>query len=203
MSTSGSRFGPMLVTAALIGFALAPLLPLPAHGCSCAPPSDIVEWVDQSEAAFVGTLIDKQDAGDGEFGRESIYVFAVEEWVKGDLGEVVEVRSASNGAACGFEFWDPEMRTGAVIYEEGGALHGGLCSQVDPDALLATAPDPGTVSGSPDPTVPPLLAPDLGGETPSAGDPTPIRWIAGLVVVGFVGLLAWLGMRRPGSTRSE
>jgi len=98
--------------------------------------------VDESEAAFVGTLVDRHDGLDGQFGQESIFVFQVEEWVKGDAGDVIEVRSASDGAACGFEFWDEDMRIGAVIHEENGALHGSLCSQIDPDVLLAAMADP-------------------------------------------------------------
>jgi hypothetical protein len=62
--------------------------------------------------------------------------------VKGDAGDVIEVRSASDGAACGFEFWDADQRIGAVIHEENGVLRGSLCSQVDPEVLLAAMLDP-------------------------------------------------------------
>lgn len=123
--------------------ALSPVFAVPAGACSCAAPSDIRDWVDESEAAFVGTLIEKRDAGESQlFGPQSIYVFEVEEWVKGDLGGVIEVYSASDGAACGFEFWDEDMRIGAIITNEGGQLQGGLCSQIDPDVLLAAMTDP-------------------------------------------------------------
>jgi hypothetical protein len=105
-------------------------------------PPDIQAWVDESQAAFVGTLIEKHDGAAGQFGPESIYVFQVEEWVKGDAGDVIEVHSASDGAACGFEFWDPDQRIGAIIREENGELHGDLCSQVDPDVLLAATRPP-------------------------------------------------------------
>lgn len=130
------------LVAALVAFAMAPFLPLPARGCSCAIPSDIKGWVDESEAAFVGTLVDRHDGLEGQFGQESIYVFEVEEWVKGDAGDVIEVRSASNGAACGFEFWEEDTRIGAILREEAGELHGGLCSQIDPDVLLAAMEGP-------------------------------------------------------------
>lgn len=134
-------------TAAGLALALSPTLPLPARACSCAMPTDIQAWVDESEAAFVGTLIDRHDGLQGQFGQESIFVFEVEEWVKGDAGDVIEVRSASDGAACGFEFWEEDMRIGAVVYAENGQLHGGLCSQVDPDVLLAATGEP-TVSST-------------------------------------------------------
>jgi hypothetical protein len=133
------RFARLLVAGSVIAIAVTPVFAAPVRACSCAVPSDIQSWVDESEAAFVGTLIEK--VGD-DFAGEALYVFAVEEWVKGDLGEVIEVHSAANGAACGFEFWDPDQRIGAVIHEEGGELHGGLCSQIDPDVLLAAMRGP-------------------------------------------------------------
>lgn len=131
------------VVAALILAALSPVLALPAEACSCASPGHLGEWVDQSEAVFVGTMVEKVDGGQDQFGAPSaIYVFEVETWVKGDLGEVIEVHSSADGASCGFEFWDPDMRTGAAIYEENGVLNGNLCSQVDPDVLLAAMAGP-------------------------------------------------------------
>lgn len=130
------------MAAALFAIAVTPALVSPAHACSCATPSDIQAWLDESEAAFVGTLLEKRDAGNGPFGQESIYVFEVEKWVKGDAGDVVEVRSASDGAACGFEFWTPDQRIGAVVHHEDGFLHGGLCSQIDPDVLLVAGAGP-------------------------------------------------------------
>ena len=128
--------GRTLLAAAVVGLALASMFPAPAQACSCAGPVDIVEWVENSEAVFVGTLVDKRSANGGEFGSESIYTFEIEEWVKGDLGKVIEVRSASDGAGCGFEFFGGE-RIGAVIYQAGDHLEGGLCGQIDPDVLLA------------------------------------------------------------------
>jgi len=139
------RFVTRLVATTLVAIAVTPVLASPAHACSCATPTDIQGWVDESEAAFVGTLIEKRDAGHADqFGPESIYVFEVEQWVKGDAGDVIEVRSASDGAACGFEFWTPDQRIGAFIREENGVLRGDLCSQIEPDVLLAatTAPTP-------------------------------------------------------------
>lgn len=123
--------------------AISPVLPLPAKACSCAMPGDLNEWVDQSEAVFVGQMVEKIDGGQDPFGGPgAIYVFEVESWVKGDLGDVIEVHSAADGAGCGFEFWDPDMRTGAAIYVENGVLNGGLCSQVDADVLLAAMEPP-------------------------------------------------------------
>lgn len=134
-----TRIVRMLVAGSVIAITVTPVFAAPARACSCAAPSNIQSWVDESEAAFVGTLLEK--VGD-DFAGDAIYVFEVEEWVKGDLGDVIEVSSPANGAACGFEFWDPDQRIGAVIYEEDGELHGGLCSQIDPDVLLAAMRGP-------------------------------------------------------------
>ena len=134
------RFG---VVAVSIAAALSPALAMPAEACSCASPGHLGEWVDQSEAVFVGTMVEKIDGGQDQFGAPSaIYVFEVETWVKGDLGDVIEVHSSADGASCGFEFWGPDMRTGAAIHEENGVLNGSLCSQVDPDVLLAAMEGP-------------------------------------------------------------
>ena len=131
------------VVGAVIAAAISPLLAMPAEACSCASPGHLVDWVDQSEAVFVGTMVEKIEGVQDPFGGPgAIYVFEVETWVKGDLGDVIEVHSSADGAACGFEFWDQDMRTGAAISDENGVLNGGLCSQVDPDVLLAAMEGP-------------------------------------------------------------
>ncbi len=140
------RSATRLVASTLLAIAVTPVLVSPARACSCAMPPDIQAWVDESQAAFVGTLLEKRDGPDGQFGEESVYVFEVEKWVKGEGGPVVEVRSASNGAACGFEFWTPDQRIGAIIREENGSLRGDLCSQIEPDVLLAATIPPTTSS---------------------------------------------------------
>ena len=173
-------------------------------GRSCEAPFDLQTAIDKSEAAFVGTLVDKR-ASDVEW--ESIYVFEVEHWVKGDAGRVIEIRSAPDGGGCGFEF-PADQRIGAFIRMEGGELHGGLCSQVVADALIAAprepssnetgtegvpsprVPDTSTKPG-PGPTTPPLVAPELDvGDTPSAA----LQWLAGSVLVLFVAGLARLAL---------
>lgn len=133
----------LLIATAVIGFLVLPA-PLPAHGCSCAGPGDLTEAIAQSEAAFVGTLVDKRSTSGNLFGGgDAIYTFEVEQWIKADLGPVIEVRSASQGSACGFEV-DIDERMGAFISRDGNHLSGGLCTTVDPDALLAAASGPVT-----------------------------------------------------------
>lgn len=174
----------------LLAGLIAVAIPQPAHGCSCAGPGDLSDAIDNSEAAFVGTLVGKRDVGGGE----AIYTFEVEEWVKGDLGAVIEVRSASQGSACGFETHGE--RVGAFLRMERGHLTGGLCSQVAADSLLAAAHGPNlstTGTGTVD-TVPPLVAPDLGVDPdPGAG----LRWLGGLALVSLLAGLFVLARRSP------
>jgi len=47
---------------------------------------------------------------------------------------------------------------------------------------------------APEPTTPPMVAPELGIQTPDA---TAIRWVAGIAMFSFLGMLVWLGLRRP------
>lgn len=64
-----------------------------AEACSCAA-LDPLEMLEGSDAAFVGTLIERptEPIAGGEF--EGVWVFEVDEWVKGDLGSRVGVHAA-------------------------------------------------------------------------------------------------------------
>jgi hypothetical protein len=106
-------------------------------------------------AAFVGTLVDVS----GQIGvafssdADTVYRFEVEEWVKGDLGDFVDVHSAADGGACGIEVGIGN-RAGVFLSVENGQLHSSLCSTIDADVLLAGA-EP-LVVGAPGPGI--LLA---------------------------------------------
>ena len=136
----------------------------PASACSCAGIGDLEMALAESQAAFVGTMIETRDPhGNDEFvdsGRDVVHVFEVEQWVKADLGDVIEVHSAADGASCGFEFWYEDDRVGAFLWEEGGFLHSGLCSQVDPNTLLQLVHSRRNQVGS-DTTTPPLQQTDM------------------------------------------
>jgi hypothetical protein len=90
-------------------------------------------------AAFVGTLIDV----DGQLGAvfssdaDTIYRFEVETWVKGDLGPVIDVHSAADGASCGIEV-GVGNRAGIMVRVEDGKYHSSLCETIDADVLLAS-----------------------------------------------------------------
>ncbi|MEX0827087.1 MAG: hypothetical protein WD184_10110 [Acidimicrobiia bacterium] len=112
----------------------------PAWACSCLR-IDPVQGLAEFPAAFVGTFITKTDSG----GFEAMYTFQVEQWVKGDLGPIVEVRAHSQGSACGYEFL-PGRRMASFLRIEDGTPTGGLCLTVDPDVLVR-ATEPMTFDG--------------------------------------------------------
>lgn len=130
-----------LVAGAVLTFAIVATLPLPVGACSCAAPSDIRAWVDESEAAFVGTMVDVREGGQNFGGPGRIYTFEVEQWVKGDAGDVVEVHSGFGDGDCGYGERIGE-RIGALVTREGDHLSGSSCSQLDPDVLLTAMKDP-------------------------------------------------------------
>jgi hypothetical protein len=117
---------------------LAALLGSPmriAMACSCAIPEPR-DALAEADAAFVGELI--AAPGGTNSSGEVTWTFSVEEALKGGLGSTVDVKSPASGVSCGFEVAVGE-RVGVVLYEERGEWHGGLCSQIDPDELLAAA----------------------------------------------------------------
>ena len=105
-----------------------------AHACSCfiGDPRDALH---RSDGAFVGTLVERTEVDE----QTSIFTFEVETAVKGTLGAEVDVRSASNGAACGLEV-EFGQRIGLLLgTDEDGAWISNLCSQIDPEVLLKAA----------------------------------------------------------------
>lgn len=106
-----------------------------AQACSCAMP-DPASMLEDSAGAFVGTLVERPTEPTSPDGFTGIWVFEVEEWVKGDLGPMVGVHSALDGGACGFEMAEGE-RAGIFLYNDNGRPSSGLCSVTSPEALLA------------------------------------------------------------------
>lgn len=152
---------------------------------------DAAQLLADSDFAFVGSIVDKQPVGRGEFGGEAIFTFQVSGWAKGNLGETVAVRSADNGAACGYEL---ALGQEAAIFVNkiNGTLQGGLCATMDAASLDAVADlvEP-TVSTEPPP----------GGEPPivEVNSPAPIGTIgaASASAVAIAAAVAWWMRRRP------
>lgn len=121
----------------------AGLLALPerAAACSCAV-GDPRQMLREADAAFVGTLVarhvERQDGRLFSSGDPAMLVFRVEEAVKGDLGELVEVETAASGASCGIEA-PVGQRIGLFLTRTSGGWASSLCQQIDPSVLLAAA----------------------------------------------------------------
>ena len=106
-----------------------------AEACSCAMLDPAVMLTD-ADAAFVGTLIERPTKPNSPDGFSGIWIFEVDEWVKGDLGPQVGVHSSLDGASCGFEM-EEGQRAGIFLYNDNGKPSGGLCSVTSPEAMVA------------------------------------------------------------------
>jgi hypothetical protein len=116
---------------------------LPAKGCTCAPPGDAREELQQSEAAFIGTVLSQRPDEDDQ-GRTAI-TFRVDEEIKGDFGETVDVYTATEGSMCGLTVADGTGPMGLLLsYDETTGRWGSSgCSVRDPERLRrAAAPLP-------------------------------------------------------------
>lgn len=123
----------LLVLALVIGHLLL-LRAGEAAACSCMP-IEPATAVAEFDAAFVGSLTARPSSG-MPFDERSEFQFAVEQWVKGDLGSDITVLAPNQGSACGFEA-PLGMRVGVLLTVSNGELHGNLCTTVDADLLLA------------------------------------------------------------------
>jgi hypothetical protein len=70
-----------------------------ARACSCALP-DPRSTLAQTDGAVVGRLVSRR-----EVDQQAVLTFGVERALKGSIGSTIEVRTASNSAACGLELW--------------------------------------------------------------------------------------------------
>jgi hypothetical protein len=130
------------LSALMLAVGFTAFLPLRAEACSCLGIGDIAVAVDEAELVMVGTLVDRRDGGVGIAGGPgTIYTYQVETWVKGDAGDVVEVHSGQGDGDCGMSGAVGD-RIGAFLTNDAGRISGNLCSQVDPDVLLAAMEGP-------------------------------------------------------------
>lgn len=98
--------------------------------------------LEAADAAFIGRIVERRQAPDPGpvvgSGRETVYVFAVDQIVKGELGRRVEVVSPGDTAACGFGLPDGTAG-GVLLHREGDRWTGGLCGQLAVGELLEAA----------------------------------------------------------------
>lgn len=122
----------------------------PALACSCRAGVPVGDSLSESDAAFVGVFTGSDDPlaqGDvASSGRGVLNHFLVERSVKGHIGERVDVTAAASGASCGLEL-EVGQRTGLLLRAGAGGWTSGLCSQVEPQALLAFVPATAGASG--------------------------------------------------------
>jgi hypothetical protein len=110
----------------------------PAAACSCAL-GDARTRLARADGAFVGTFVEKREPAQAESSADdAIYVFRVEQTVKGSLPETLEVVSPVSGASCGLEI-SPGDRIGLLLRRDGDSWRALLCDQVSPSELLAAA----------------------------------------------------------------
>ena len=112
----------------------------PASACSCVP-LNARHYLADADGAFVGELVARKDpvpTGNVVGPGISVFTFRVERAVKGDLGELVQVESQSQGEACGLEV-STGTRTGLFLMRQDNRWTSNLCLQVGPSALIAAA----------------------------------------------------------------
>ncbi len=126
-----------LVTGAL-------LLPVDnAKACSCFR-GDPRDQLADADGAIVGTFQESHPAVQPtpglptSSGDDTIYTFSVDEAIKGQFPDTLEVHSAADGATCGLEV-SPGQDYGLFLYESEGQWHSNLCSQTSPDEMRDAA----------------------------------------------------------------
>lgn len=137
-----TSLGRRLAAVFVVGLAIAlVVLPAPRVGaCTCAGFQDPRDRLQEADAAIIGTFVGQRPADPDDQYGDTIYTFAVDEEVKGDFGETLDVRSASDGAACGLSVSEGRQE-GLFLYDGkgDGTYSSGLCSQIDPDELREAA----------------------------------------------------------------
>ena len=117
----------------------------------------------------------------------------------GDIRDAtIGMRSAPNGAACGFEVV-PGEPVGIVANVQDGALRGGLCQTVGAADLEAAARDAGIEAYVPDDTAgpdPTVVAGEEGADTAESGTDVAL-WVGGGAVLIAVAGLALTRLRSP------
>lgn len=168
---------------------------LSASACSCIQP-DPAEFLQTGEFVFVGSLIDREQAPAGQI-EDITYTFSVDAVYVGDIRDTtIGIRSAPNGAACGFEVV-PGEPVGIVANVQDGALRGGLCQTVGAAELEAAARTAGIEArvpedaAGPDPTV---VAGEE-GEDPAESGADVALWVGGGALVVTAAALAAMWRR--------
>ena len=107
-----------------------------AGACSCVG-GDPRDRLSEARAAFVGTVIEARETGEGR----RTYRMTVEEAFKGDLPAIVEV-SSDGRSTCGIDL-ALGQRTGLLLRRAAPPYEVGICDEIAPEELeAATQPYP-------------------------------------------------------------
>jgi hypothetical protein len=127
-------------TLSLVAVAVALLAgALPARACSCYPAEDVREDLLRSDGAFIGTFLSERPAEDDPQWTK-VMTFRVDEELKGELGESVDVYTGSQGSMCGL-YAQEGARLGLLLWLDAttGRWWSGSCSVRDKEELRAAA----------------------------------------------------------------
>lgn len=177
-----------------LGLALAAVILVPgtASACSCEEPPPPTEALEDADAVFLGEVVETRVVGD-EFDGELIARIAVEEIWKGEVTELVDVRTQPESAMCGYHFTAGGRD---LIYAQSGDADDyptGLCTRTAP---ADTAQEDLAAFGE-------GREPAAGERLAEDGPPWLFLSLAGLAVVVAVGLaVAGLAWRRRHPSRS-
>ncbi len=112
----------ILTTAVVISTLAA--TPRTAHACSCGQ-LELSAYADEVAVAFVGRQVSREARS-----QTARMVFEVDRVYKGDVGPLVEARSASYDAACGVDFAGQPSAGVAAFERDEGTLSVDLCSSI-------------------------------------------------------------------------
>lgn len=168
---------------------------MPASACSCLQP-DPAEFLQTGDFVFVGALIDREQAPPTQL-EDITYTFSVDAVYVGDIRDTtIGIRSAPNGAACGFEVV-PGEPVGIVANVRDGALHGGLCQTVGAEDLEAAAEAAGIEAYVPDDAAGPDTTVVAGEDVADTAEPGTdvLLWVGGGAVLVTAAALALIRLR--------
>ena len=152
----------------------------------------------ETDGAFVGELVARKDPIGFPMGGSdtSVFTFRVTESFRGDFGELVQVESASHGAACGLEVTQGE-RVGLFLTNEQNRWSSNLCHQVGPHVLERAAKSMGVGEAASAPEEPRTDATPSASVRGHEGSPVwPLVLIAAVAAAGAAVAISFVRARR-------
>lgn len=159
-----------------------------ARACTCAPPPPPAQELERVDAVFAGQVVEITEVSGGRPETVLVVRMAVDDVWKGDVVEVVEVRTNAQGGTCGYGF---RAGRAELVYASVGDDGRFVTSMCDRTAPLDDAHADLAALGEPDEPRP--------GERTGGGDGwSPVALVAGAAGLAAVAVaaLAWLVRRR-------